>query len=237
MTREDYIKAVKVKLEEISPFDEPSSFIADSDGAADTVKPIQEYIINSLEEATKNCLLSLPITLLHADIERTTPPMSISENGVGTFPISTNRRFIRLKHNALKRDITAFITSEDSLYLLQQKNVSGVRGGVNKPVAVIASNYDGTSVGVMEVYSFPSSMVTDGTPNTDTILLSIDLSKKPGATTDYTPNLTNSQIVQSSIEEYIVLECAAIVCGVLSDYEAMKLCRKEIQNKLAAITK
>lgn len=224
MTRQQYIDAVKVKLEEISPFDEPDSFIADGDDAANTVKPIISYINNSLDEATKNCLNSLPIALLHADIARTTGTMPINSDGVGIIPISVNRRFVRFRQELLKRDITAFITTEDPLYLVQQDK--DVRGGVCKPVAVVSSDYneDAAANGQLEIYSFPEEYY--GTSNQTFYLTSIDLTKKPGS------DETNH--IASPIEEFIVLECAAMVKEILGDMQSAKLCRQQYQAKLQA---
>ena len=45
MTRAQLIEAVKVKLEEISPFDEPETFLAaNGDSSYENVKPILSYI-------------------------------------------------------------------------------------------------------------------------------------------------------------------------------------------------
>lgn len=223
-TREEYIEAVKVKLEEISPFDEPDSFIADGDSAANTVKPIISYIDKSLDEATVRSLNSLPITLLHADIARTTGTMPIDDKGVGIIPISVNRRFVRFRQELLKRDITAFITTEDPLYLVQQDE--DVRGGICKPVAVISSDYnDGAAAaGQLEIYSFPKEYY--GTSEQTFYLTSIDLAKKPGS--------NEANHINSPIEEFIVLECAAMVASILGDTATTQICQTQYQAKLQA---
>ena len=233
MTRNQYIDAVKVKLEEISPFDEPDSFIADGDEAATTVKPFISYIDRSLDEAAHHMLRTLPLTLLHADIERSTPTMSVDTNGVGFIVISPQRRFVRLRHPALRRDITAFISSEDPLYLLQQKKCT--RGGTAKPVAVVASNVvTGLTgnTGQMEIYSFPESMYN--TDDNQSLLLSINTEKhlEDRSTTD--PAFTDTNFIKSPIEEFIVLECAAMVAEILSDTNTAQICRQELQSKIQA---
>lgn len=221
MDRQEYIDAVKVKIEEISPFDEPESFIADDDSSANTVKPIREYIIESLDEATKNCLLTLPLSLLHADVERSNPTMVINNRGVGEFAISPNRRFIRFRHSsALERDITAFITSEDPQYLVLQN--PHCRPGQCKTMAVVSSD-----MGQMEIFSYPESLY--GTTQTDAYLLSIDLGKKPGS------DETNH--VLSPIEDLIVLECARMVFNILGNYDGAKVCENEQTAKIQAILK
>lgn len=220
MTREEYIDAVKVKIEEISPFDEPDAFIANDPSSP--VKPIVSYIDKSLDEAAKNCLLTLPLTLLHADVERSNPTMVINDKGVGEFAISPNRRFIRFRHSsALERDITAFITSEDPLYLVMQDK--DCRPGQCKTMAVVSSD-----MGQMEIYSYPESLY--GTTQTDAYLLSIDLTKKPNS------DATGAKVL-SPIDDLIVLECARMVLNILKDYDGAKVCENEQAAKIQAILK
>lgn len=211
MTREEYIEAVKVKLEEVSPFDEPNSFIAAAgDPNYKEVKPIISYIEKTLDEAAHNCLQALPLTLLHADIVRSEPTLTIADDGVATFPIQPNTRFVRFRHPDLRRDITAFITSEDPIYLLQQNKYT--RGGQSKPIAVVSSD-----TGKMEIYTLlPKSPTNEG------VLLSIDIGKI-------------AENVLSPIEDYIVLECAAMVSDILSDTVAAQTLRQEQQTKVQAV--
>ncbi len=211
MTRDNYILAVKAKLDEISPFDEPQSFIAaDGDTDYDEVKPIVSYIDSSLDEAAHNCLQTLPISLLHADIVRTEPTLTIENDGVATFSISPATRFVRFRHPDLHRDITTFITSEDPRYLLQQNKTT--RSKQYKPLAVISSD-----MGQMEIYTLDS-----GSASNEATLLSIDTH-------------TTAENVKSPIEEYIVLECAAIVLNILGDGTSAETLRKEQQSKLQAV--
>lgn len=218
MTRADYIAAVKVKLEEISPFDEPQSFIAAGDSAENTVKPIISYIDKSLDEAAHDCLNSLPLSLLHADIERLTPTMKINAQGVGIIGgLSSTLRLVRFRHEALQRDITAFITSEDPLYLLQQNRY--VRGGTVKPVAVWASSNDGANIGQLEIYSFLPEL--NSTTSDAATLLAIETHK-------------TAEDVKSPIEEYITLRCAATVAQILNDANAAQALQQEYTNKLQA---
>ena len=229
-TRADYIEAVKVKLEEVSPFTEPDAFIADGD--ASVVKPILSYIDKTLDEAARNCLRGLPLSLLHADIEHVTSTgasagiaMAIDSSGIGRFSLSQSIRPVRFRHDALKRDITSFITTEDSLYLLQQKEYT--RGGTAKPVAVWSSNDD-----QMEIYSFPKSMATPaGQPDTTAVLLGINTYRKPGVAEDYDDP---TPVIQSPIEDLIVLECAAMVAQILRDADKANGWRQEQAAKIQA---
>lgn len=228
-TRQELIDAVKVKLEEISPFEEPASFIAAGDTAIDSVKPIISYIERTLDEAAHNCLRSLPLTLLHADIQRKTDGMTVDVNGVGYVTgLNATYRYIRFMHETLQRDITAFISSESPLYLVQQNRY--VHGGPAKPVAVIASWHDGTNAGQIEIYSFKPKMAEDFDPSNvspDYVLLYINTEKTAG--TD------SSDPVQSSIDEFIVLECAAMVAEILGNVNTAQICRQEQTSKLQAI--
>lgn len=221
-TQEEYIEAVKVKLEEISPFKEPDEFIASDDSSANSVKPIISYIDQSLDEAAHNCLRSLPLSLLHADIERKTDGMSIDVNGVGIIiGINATYRYVRFHHSALEHDITAFITSESPIYLLQQN--THTRGGQAKPVAVVASYHDGSNAGQMEIYSFPSSD-TEG----DYVLLYIDTEKNPASDAP-------GAKIQSPIDDLIVLECARIVFNILGNADGAKRCLNDFTSKVQSI--
>ena len=238
LTRAQYIERVKVKLEEISPFDEPENFIAESGSAASAVKPIKSYIDNSIDEAARNCLQALPLSLLHGDVKKVSSTgaapgvieMHVDGLGVGRFGLADTIRPIRFRHSALKRDITAFITTEDSLYLLQQNLYT--RGGTAKPVAVWSSDLwfpmaedsdesesEGEKIG-MEIYSFPREY--NETVDTTSVLLGIDTAKAV-------------QTIQSPIEDFIVLECAAMVSDILGNANAAQTLRAESAMKLAAV--
>ena len=238
-TREEYIEAVKVKLEEISPFKEPDHFIdGTSDPDFDCVKPIVSYIEKNLDEAAQNCLRSLPLSLLHADIERKTDGFSVDVNGVGFITgIHANYRYVRFRHAALKRDITAFITSEDPLYLVQQNE--HVRGGLAKPVAVLASYAEtGNYYGQIEIYSFKPKMAAAFNPSavsTNFVLLYINTEKKVGVASDFSP--ATPALVQSPIEDLIVLECAKMVLAILGNFDGVKSCENEQAEKIQAILK
>lgn len=298
MTRQQLIDAVKVKLEEISPFDEPESFIADGDDAANTDKPIISYIDKSLDEAAHNCLNSLPLTLLHADMVREGIGFQIDHNGVGLiYPYSSQNRLVRFRQKALKRAITSFITTEDPLYLLQQNNWT--RGGIAKPVMVLASNSGGEGIVVsqpdqcqLEIYSFPESMY--GSVLSDDadkgILLYVPTNLHAGRATIiydgvvYSYSGVSSEIYwawgsqdntfiftaighasvgdnvysapssvallgqissavgdpavksyKSPIDEYVVLECAAMVASILGDTATTQICQAQYQAKLQSI--
>ena len=232
MTRAEIIEAVKVKLEEISPFDEPATLVAAGDDASISVQPIKSYIDKNLNEATSDCLRALPLSLLHADIARSTPTLTIATNGVATFAIQPNTRFVRFHHEDLARDITVFMTSEDPLYLILQNK--HIRPKLSKTTAVVSSDVL-TGIGQMEIYTLKN------TSSTSAVLWSIDLTKKPGVVTDYPTSTsgvyqyTQDELVQSPIEELIVLECAAKVSSIIGNFEAAVMLRKEKDAKIQAI--
>lgn len=211
MTRDNYILAVKAKLDEISPFDEPNNFIAaDGDPDYDEVKPIISYIDKSLDEAARYCLSDLPLSLLTQDIIKDEIEVFVSKRGVGTATIDDldNCRWARVHdpNDIWERDVTAFYTTTDPMYLLQQN--MHTRGGCSKPVVVIAPE-----VGGLEFYSFPIADTT--------YTLTVE-----GYTVDTSTTVEN---IASSIERFIVLRCAAYVEEILGDANAAKIFNDEYE--------
>ena len=138
---------------------------------------------------------------------------------------------MRFRRAALRRDITAFITSEDPLYLVQQNE--HVRGGLAKPVAVLSSYAEtGNYYGQIEIYSFKPKMAEAFDPSsvsTDFVLLYINTEKTAGSDTAHP--------VQSPIEDLIVLECAKMVFSILGNFDGVKSCENEQAEKIQAILK
>jgi len=166
--------------------------------------------------------------------------MTITDE-VGTFLIDPSWRFVRLRNIMLRRDITAFITTEDPLYLLQQNKYT--RGKTDKPVVVVSSDVvtdSSTQKGQMEVYSFPQKVqdlyIAKEVEHYDYAdVLYIDTSRTPGTTTS--AGSANSNAIKSPIDELIVLECARIVFNILKDYDGAKVCENEQAAKIQAILK
>ena len=211
MTRDNYILAVKAKLDEISPFDEPQSFIAaDGDTDYDEVKPIVSYIDSSLDEAARYCLSDLPLSLLAQDISKDEIEVSVNKRGVGTSTISNidNYRWVRVHdpNEIWERDVTAFYTTSHPMYLLQQN--MHTRGGCSKPVVVLAPETNG-----LELYSFP---IADTTYTIKVEGYMVDTS-------------TSIESILSSIERFIVLRCASYVEEILGDANAAKIFNDEYE--------
>lgn len=221
MIRSDYINKVKAKLEEISPFEEPASLIAASgDSTYDKVKPIISYIDATLDEATKDCLNNLPLSLLASDVDEEQYCLPIDLGGVGHISgMDEYLRFVRISCPVWERDVTVFITSSDPLYLIQQNKYT--RGKCCKPaVAYVPERNE------LELFSFPPEMRPEDVGDCASVhanLYYIDCKKK-------------AEMVQSKIEDFIVLRCAALVLEILKDQNAAAM-MTEYNNKLNDILK
>lgn len=230
MTRGEYIEAVRVKLEEISPFDDPSWFIADTANEANKVKPIREYIDATLNEATKEMLLLLPPSLIWADTDvfnLTTPNNSYyylegdpaEQMHVGKLALEqavgpTYVRILYVKVGAWLRPVTELITDQDKRYQLQCNPYT--RGGVAKPVVVYLTQprY------MLELYSIPAAADADKSIT----MRYMDVGRRP-------------EMLASDIGEYIVLNCAAKVFVIMERPELAKHCMDELTAKLELILK
>lgn len=220
MQRSDYIQKVKAKLEEISSFSDPGSLQILDQGESDVVKPIISYIEESLDEATRDCLNNLPLSLLSSDIDSDRECTIIDESGVGHVDnFDEYKRLVRVCSPHWERDVTAFITSSDPTYLLQQNKYT--RGKCAKPVVAYVPERQ-----ELELYSFPMHGHCDdhcGCKPTHARVYYIDCRKK-------------AERVQSKIEDFIVLRCATIVLEILKDQNAQVMAA-EYANKLNDILK
>lgn len=227
MTKAEYIEKVKVKLDEISPFVEPTTFLAaGGDTSYDNVKPIIMYITNELPNAVKFCLSSLPYSILSKDITQSSNLMfTLSADRVGKVASTTNfdlstKRLVRVNvPNYWKKDVVSFITSEDVEYLIQQN--AHTRGKIYKPVVAYVPERN-----ELELYSFPHELAGENaTPPTTQWAVnvwSIDLT-------------TLAQDVLSSIEDFIILKCAQLVFDVLGNTNGSTAMQQEYQRKLESI--
>lgn len=209
MTRQEYIERVKVKLDEISPFDEPLTFIAaDGDNSFDKVKPITIYIDKELDNATRYCLSILSLRLLSSDINEDEKNISI-ENAVGHIGMPSNYRLCRVKAEGLEREVTHFLSTEDASYLLQQNKHT--RSGCAKPSA-----FYNAETGILELYSLPAD------------------SEIKTVTVWYIDTEMKAEDVASSIEDFIVLKCAQLVLDILGN-QSSALMEKEFERKVSVL--
>lgn len=218
MSRTELIEGVKAKLEEISPFDEPQSFIAAGDAGYDRVKPILLYIDQTLDESAKYCLMNLPLSLLSQDIIHDIMSASIDKKGVGHIGHSEDSRLIRVRAELWQRDCTSFITTSDALYLIQQNRFT--RGGVSKPIVVYNPEQS-----ELELFSFPA-FANETTQE-------IELWHIPFyAASDGELRLRSAESISSPIYDYIILVCAAQVLDIMGNKEQAAVLRQEYNTRL-----
>ena len=189
MTREEYINKVRAKLEEISPFQEPESFIA-SEGDADyeNVKPINVYIEDCLDQSSVEVLNTIPSHLIDKDMVSNNGTMTI-DDGVGKFDLPDDfLRLVSLKADDWEKDVVSPISRTNPLYSLQKCKYT--RGGVSKPVVAIVGESDGKYA---ELYSVSSEKYK----------------------LTYIPKL-KPENVNSDISEYIILLCAIKVLTIFN---------------------
>jgi len=219
-TRTEYINAVKAKLDEISPFEEPDHFIAATSVTGDTldedytkVKPVISYIESELDNAAQFCLNALPISLLADDVDEDTMTVCIDANGVGHIKdFYEYLRLLRVACVQFDRDVTAFITSVSPIYLLQQNKYT--RGGQAKPVVSYTPEK-----AELELFSFPAAL---NNQHSMANVRYIDCRKKV-------------EMVHSHIERFIVIRAAMNVMRILGDDNAVARLTNEFNEAVAPI--
>lgn len=150
------INMVKAKLDELVPEGEGLTF---SLSAEPNVSNPLDLLINAhLEEATKDVILSAPLSALMPVASSETEGTPFTEGGLtGYIPLPDD--FLRLVYFKLlewKRGLTELIRTNDPKYKLQSSDF--LRGGIAKPVAAL--NWRSTTEGeattmskVIEYYS------------------------------------------------------------------------------------
>lgn len=219
MTREELINRVLTKLDEKSPFDEPQTFIAaDGDPSYDKVKPIKVYVDDLLDEAANDCLRMLPLSLVGKDVVKDSSNAYNVTDGVGIIPLLHGYfRLVRVRADGWKKEVTAFITSSNPLYLVQLNEET--RGKLSKPVVAFVPE-----LSRLELYSFPG--MKGGTVAAD--IYYIPCNKTAGSDT--------ADPVLSSIDELIVIRCAELVCDVFGSQTA-QVFQKEFTEKVNSVLK
>lgn len=154
------INYVKAKLDELVPEGEGISFALSS--APNISNPLDLLINAHLDEATKDVILSAPLSVL----------FPTAQAGSGTPFTDTKTGYIVLESNFLrlssfkmldwKREVKVPITSLDPAY--KKQAYSFLRGGINKPVAVLNWKSIGSPASIqriLEYYSVDTSHVID----------------------------------------------------------------------------
>ena len=149
MTRADVKKAIKAKLEELSPFSEPSALLA---VANNDVKPIDSYIEETMDSAFDKVLLLSPLHLIKDTVKSLLTTVTLTD-GVGT--VAAPADYLRLHtvfYPEWRRPVHVCIGESNPLYLLQRN--PNTRGKYEKPVVAINNN-------TFEIYSLKA--ISDGT--------------------------------------------------------------------------
>lgn len=209
VSRADIIKKVKVKLEELSPFDEPSSLLAVPNN---DVKPIHSYIEDTLDKSFDDVLLSVPLHAIRETLKDYAPKFSVNDEGVGSCAVPQD--FLRL-YTVLfpewRRAVKGYITPTTSdAYNLQRNKYT--RGKFEKPIIAINDN-------AFEIYSLK------GAP---------ELGKY---TFRYIPTTsTGTSVFEDGLAEYLVLQNAVHILQIFEQYDKVKTLSEELSNKISVIS-
>lgn len=207
-TRADLIKKVKVKLEELSPFDEPSSLLAIPNN---DIKPIQSYIDETLDKSFDDVLLSVPLHAIRTTINDYTPTFTLKD-GVGYCPVPDD--FLRLYTVAFpewRRDVKLYITPTTSdTYNLQRNKYTC--GKYEKPIVAINDNK-------FEFYSLKNTPI------------------KGQYTFRYIPmTKADTLLFEDGLADYLVLQNAIHVLQIFEQYDKAKTLGEELSNKISVIS-
>jgi hypothetical protein len=163
MDRDQIIQQVKMRMDELSPFNDGLIVYAASpaEELAHT-KPIQYYIDATLDESNREMLLVAPLNhiplvdfdfgTLHADISVV--------NNIGRFTLPDD--FLRLgwlKFNVWERPVFDTISNNDPNYKLQLNEFT--RGGYGKPI-VSVTKYPPSRIKILEMFTISDTDKTTG---------------------------------------------------------------------------
>lgn len=209
MTRSDIIKKVKVKLEEFSNF-ENQSYVLPAD---DMMKPIDSYIEETMDEATREVLHILPLWFVSSMGRDGAAPITIVADGYGTHAeMNLPQDFLRLvavKLESWRREVN------DGLNLIshthpryKEQHNPATRGRTDKPVGVLAGQK-------IELYS-----TTEANEALEYFI--------------YIPTMKAEQ-VEDKVVDYMVLSAAAKIMGIYGNMEGVKLCQEQLVQKINMI--
>jgi len=222
MLRDEVVKAVKARLDEFSPFEEPEELVA---LAQSEVKPLDSIIENILAKAQDDVLMVVPLDL----VENTIVDITSEANGISTLgqtPVmgrlagDTNVGWLKMPHNFLRlhtakfdvwrRAVKETVSSESDKYLEQRNPYT--RGKTEKPVIC-------TNDGYFEVYSLPFA-VTEQTHCTKF---------------SYIPKTDQFETTfEDSIAPLVILEAARVCCEIFGKVNETKMLAGEEKSWLEA---
>lgn len=134
MTRDQIIHAVKVRLEELTPFEDGLVVLA----AESDVQPVASYIDSLLNESGDEVQMLLPLHMLTPSAISTSPVLGTD----GVYRLELPADYLRLhsiKAPTWEREVNIPIATTNPLYQLQRNIYT--RSGNAKPV--VAITYDG----------------------------------------------------------------------------------------------
>lgn len=218
MNREELINAVKVKLEEFSPFeqieDSGLEVINQTEFEENAVRPIRAYIDRQLDEAARDILNIIPVTLIHANGNNVkaidTTEIEVIDK-VGYISLDNHSDFIKIYTVRLPnwyRSIHESITPATDPILYEQQGNPFLRGKVVNPVVAIAN-------GKIELYS----VTTETIEATKTII-------------NYVCS-TAAEDVQEDLQQLVVMNCAIKLSEIYGRTESAKALSEELANMLA----
>lgn len=216
MTREDLIRKVKVKIDEVSPFErDESNVIALKTPAESDIKPVYEYIEQVMKDACNEALMLIPLY-------RIKPKQFHNTDVHITGGVEYYNGFIKLPNDFLRlhsfklqdweREVSVAISTQNPMYKLQCNEFT--KGKPYKPVCVLDER-----VGVGMTLEFFST--ADRTPLVQKAL--------------YVPQFDDTDI-QDSIADYFTIMTAARVFGCFGDEQREKMLLKEFDTKLKSDT-
>lgn len=209
MTVSELINKVKVKIDEVSVFDD-GSFI--SSGPTE-VKPISAYIEGALEDSCNEVLSSIPLYLIESEsFLDATMVVTSSETGYIILP-SDYLRLSELQMCTWEREVIVPLSKENPKYF-QQKN-KWTRGTPYQPECVEAYNEDPVTEQLVKTLEYYS-------------IAWYTTAKKMKAR--YIQRF-NENAIQDSLADYYSLQCGINVLDIMGSNLADVL-RKEYTEKL-----
>ena len=209
------IKAVLAKLEELSPYENPSAFTADGQ-MENVVRPVWSYADEMLDESIKEAVTMLPLKHLTEDIDNITVTANIDADGVGTVEVPDDKEMLRMAYLQFpewERSVTRPVDEFSDIAMMQSNPFT--RGGTSKPVVVWLSGDK-----EWKCYSFPQ-----GNPRSQR-------SSRCGVV--WMPDKSRDEGLQTKrAAEYAILLCAIQVHGAYNNTANVKFLREELQTMLS----
>lgn len=213
MTIQSLIEKVIIKMDEVSPFEEPLSLVALDNPDEHSIHPVRRYIAAELPTAAVYCLSVLPLHLVASDVESVVYTDVAIINGVATVPFECGMYYPkRVSAIGWNRPVTAFFNSSDQLYTLQLN--AHTRGGEHKPAVAIVPECK-----TLELYSWKHAKKTEVT------VWWVNTGKAIESDSEHDG-------IKSPIEDYIALRCAEQVFGIMQNANGVSAMQKVFNEKL-----